>query len=70
MAELDKLAEEFELPGTSDHNLRPTAKRQCLCADRGRARDEATIRRGTVSTQTETSDLPDNKKECSSFQPA
>ena len=62
MAEVDELAEEFELLGTSDHNLRPTAERQRLRADRRRERERALVRRSTVSTQTDVSDLPNEKK--------
>ena len=51
MADLDELAEEFELLDTAEHNLRPTAERQRLCAERRCAREEATIRCSTVATQ-------------------
>ena len=62
MAELDELADELELLDTGGHNLRPTAERHRLRADRRRAGEIANIRRTTIATQTEPLELTDEKK--------
>ena len=62
MAEFYELADEFERLNPSGFALRPTAERRRLRAERRRALEGARVGRSTVSTQTDPSDLPEDKK--------